>query len=277
MTSSTGYPASAPARRTARRALTAAAALFLAAPPALGAQAPAISAAFATAPAAAGARSARSVMSTGERSVYDVKYGAMKVGTGVMETRGIEQVRGRAAWHTVFSLKGGIPLYRVDDRMESWIDVQSFSSLRFHKENHEGRRHRVRTIEFDLDRNTFRDLRDSVEQPAAEAPLDDASFLYFVRTIPLEVGQRYDFDRYFRPERNPVTLHVVRRERITVPAGTFETIVVRPVIKTKGIFAEGGNAEVWLTDDDRRLVVQLKAKVSFGSITMQMREHQPGG
>ena len=274
---STGYPAPATARRTARRALTAVAALFLAAPPALGAQAPAISAAFATAPSAAGARPARSVMSSGERSVYDVKYGAMKVGTGVMEVRGIEQVRGRPAWHTVFSLKGGIPLYRVDDRLESWIDVQSFSSLRFHKENNEGRRHRVRTIELYPERNTYRDLRDSVEQPAAEAPLDDASFLYFVRTIPLEVGQRYDFDRYFRPERNPVTLHVLRRERITVPAGTFETIVVRPIIKTKGIFAEGGNAEVWLTDDDRRLVVQLKAKVSFGSITMQMREHQPRG
>ncbi len=38
------------------------------------------------------------------------------------------------------------------------------------------------------------------------APLDDGSFLYFVRTIPLEVGQTYNFDRYFNPKANPVTI-----------------------------------------------------------------------
>lgn len=272
-----GYPAAEPARRLTRRATTAAAAFFVVAPPLLGAQTSSMSAAFSTAPAAASARPTRVMLSAGERSVYDVKYGALRVGTGVMEVRGLAEVRGRPAWHTVFTITGGIPLYRVNDRLESWIDAETFSSLRFVKDQHEGRRRRARTIEFYPERNSFRDVRDSVESPSVDAPLDDASFLYFVRTIPLEVGERYDFDRYFRPERNPVTLHVLRRERITVPAGTFETIVVRPVIKAKGIFAEGGHAEVWLTDDDRRLVVQLKAKVSFGSITMQMREHQAGG
>ena len=73
--------------------------------------------------------------------------------------------------------------------------------------------------------------------------------MYFVRTIPLEVGKTYDFNRYFRPDRNPVQIRVLRKDTIKVPAGTFQTIVIQPVIKSKGIFSEKGHAEMWLTDD----------------------------
>ena len=109
----------------------------------------------------------------------------------------------------------------------------------------------------------------------ADAPLDEAAFIYFLRRIPLAVGETYSFDRYFKPDRNPIRLEVLRRERIEVPAGTFETIVVRPIIKAKGIFSENGQAEVWLTDDDRHLMVQMKAKVSFGSLNLQLKSLGP--
>ena len=62
---------------------------------------------------------------------------------------------------------------------------------------------------------------------------------------------------------------------LEVPAGTFETIVVRPIIKAKGIFSENGQAEVWLTDDDRHVMVQMKAKVSFGSLNLQLKSLGP--
>jgi hypothetical protein len=86
--------------------------------------------------------------------------------------------------------------------------------------------------------------------------------------VPLEVGQTYRFDRYFKPDRNPVTIRVLRRERVTVPAGTFDAIVIQPVIKAKGIFSEDGQAELWLSDDDRRMIVQMKSRLSFGSIDL---------
>jgi hypothetical protein len=51
---------------------------------------------------------------------------------------------------------------------------------------------------------------------------------------------------------------------------------VQPVIKAKGLFSEGGHAEVWLTDDERRLVVQIRARLSVGSITLALRDYEPG-
>jgi hypothetical protein len=60
----------------------------------------------------------------------------------------------------------------------------------------------------------------------------------------------------------------VREDTVTVDAGTFATIVIRPTIKTSGIFSENGEARVWLSNDDRRLPVQLKTKFSRFSLTL---------
>ena len=217
-----------------------------------------------------------SAMLVGERLAYDVRFGALKVGTGAMEVRGVDSVRGRDAWHTAFTIKGGIPLYKVDDRMESWIDTASFTSLRFVQETNEGRRHRTKRIELYPERGVYvEETATPVDKPTVEQPLDEAAFIYFLRRVPLVVGESYSYDRYFKPDRNPIRLEVLRRERIEVPAGTFETVVVRPIIKAKGIFSENGQAEVWLTDDARHAMVQMKAKVSFGLLTLQLRSVAP--
>ncbi len=215
-------------------------------------------------------------MFVGERLTYDVKFGALKVGTGAMEITGVDTVRGRDAWHTVFTIKGGVPLYKVDDRMESWIDTTSFTSLRFASETHEGRRHRTKRVELYPERGVYvEEGPNATDKPTVDQPLDEAAFIYFLRRIPLVVGETYSYDRYFKPDRNPIRLEVLRRERIEVPAGTFETIVVRPIIKAKGIFSENGQAEVWLTDDARHAMVQMKAKVSFGSLNLQLKSLGP--
>ena len=47
--------------------------------------------------------------------------------------------------------------------------------------------------------------------------------------------------------------------------------MIRPTIRSPGIFAESGEAEVWVTDDERRLMVQMKAKLSFGTLSLSLR------
>src|SRR5690242_3707686 len=192
----------------------------------------------------------------GERLSYDVHFGVLKVGTGSMEVRGIDTVRNRPAYHTTFRISGGIPLYRVDDVFESWFATDDLSSLRFNQDQNEGTKERQHRYEIFPERRVYTDLSDDKgEQPSVADPLDDGSFVYFVRTLPLEVGKTYEFQRYFKPDRNPVTIRVLRRERVKVPAGTFDAVVIQPVIKTKGVFSESGHAELWISDDDRHMIV----------------------
>ncbi len=213
----------------------------------------------------------------GERLEYDVRFGAIRAGRGSMEVKGIETIRGRPAYHTVFEVKGGIPFFRVHSVFQSWTDTASLSSLRFIQDQDEGPRERERHYEIFPDRQVYteRVAGEGEEQPSVANPVDDGSFLYFIRTVPLEVGQTYTFNNYFRPDRNPVVIRVLRREQVKVPAGTFDAIVIQPSIKTRGIFSEKGQAEVWLSNDDRRIMLQMKSKLSFGSLNLHLTSYRP--
>lgn len=208
----------------------------------------------------------------GEKLEYDVKFGALKVGNGSMEVLDVSDVRGRPSWHTLFRITGSIPLYRVNDRQESWFDVTTLTSRRFHQDIEEGNYKPKRHYEMFPERGMYQ-KNNEPEEPTVSNPLDDGSFLYFVRTIPLDVGKEYAFSRYFNPEANPVRIKVLRREVIETPAGKFNTVVLQPTFRTKGIFSENGKAEVWISDDAARIVVQLKSRLSIGSLNLYLKSH----
>jgi len=191
-----------------------------------------------------------------------------------MEVVGVEPLRGRDAYHTRFLLRGGTAFFRVNDRYESWFDARTMESLRYAQQIDQGTYERERLFDIFPERRTFTESGRAEPQPSVADPLDDGSFLYFLRTIPLEVGKTYEFNRYFRPDRNPVRVTVLRRERIRVPAGTFDAVVVRPTIKTTGIFSEGGRAEVWFADDSTRRMLQMKSRLPFGSLNLYLRSVQ---
>jgi hypothetical protein len=211
----------------------------------------------------------------GETLVYDAKFGAIKVGTAQMTVSEIDTLRGHEAWHTSFGVSGGTFFYKLRDRYESWFDTRTFASLRHIQDVDQGSYERTRTFEIFPTRRVYTE-NDSEERESVEDPLDDGSFLYFIRTIPFSVGQTYRFNRYFRPDRNPVTIRVVRKERVKVPAGTFDCVVIQPIIKSRGIFSEGGEAEIWISDDDKRIMVQMKSKLKIGSLNLYLKSYTPG-
>jgi hypothetical protein len=208
--------------------------------------------------------------SVGESFRYDVKFGFIKAGSGEMSIVGVESIRGQPAWHARFTVHGGYLALKVDDVLESWMDATTLSSLRFSQDFNEIGRDREKLFDIFPDRGSYIQ-HGKPEKPSVANPLDDGSFLYFIRTVPLVVGQTYEFNRYFIPDRNPVRIRVLRRERVGVPAGSFDCIVIQPIIKAKGIFSENGQAEIWLTDDARRIMVQMKSKLPFGSLNLYLR------
>jgi hypothetical protein len=211
----------------------------------------------------------------GERMDYRVKFGPLRVGRAHMEVAGVDTIAGNATYHLQFHLSGSIPFYRLDDTQESWLDVTLLATRRFQKDTHEGSYERYREYDFDLERGILTGLEGETDSIPGNA-LDEAAFIYFVRSIELEVGETYEWNRYYRLDRNPVILRVLRRERVEVPAGEFETIVVRPIIKTRGIFAEGGEAEIYITDDERRVPVRINSKMTVGTVVLELTEYREG-
>ena len=214
----------------------------------------------------------------GELASYQVKLGVFRVGEGIMAVQAVDTIRGHPTYRVMLNIQGGVPFYQMDDTLRSWIDTRELVSRRFRQDQKQGDYERHRQFEFFPEEQRFEraDVDESGELPTSR-PLDDLSFVYFVRTLPLEVGETYTFDRYFQEDGNPVKIKVLRRDRIEVPAGEFETIVVQPIIKTDGIFSEGGRAEIHFTDDHRRQVVYMKTRIPVvGNLTLHLMELEEG-
>jgi hypothetical protein len=94
--------------------------------------------------------------------------------------------------------------------------------------------------------------------------------------VRVPVGQTREFHQYFKPDRNPVIIRALRRDTVEVPSGRYPTVVVRPSIQARGLFAEGGQAELWLSDDADRVLVQLRARFAGFSLSLLLTEFRPG-
>jgi hypothetical protein len=206
----------------------------------------------------------------GERLEYEVRFGIFRVGHATMEVLGIDTIRGEPVYHVVFAIRGRALFYSMLDTLESWFSVHDLTSRRFVQDNREnGSRYYHRYEIFPALGYYIQDGKDTL--PTTAQPLDDASFFYFSRTVPLQVGRTYEYPRYFKPDRNPVTLQVLSEDSVSTPAGRFATIAVRPVFKSRGLFAEGGRAQVYLLADSTRIPVLIRTWLSVGHLTMSLR------
>ena len=227
-----------------------------------------------TAAARDSAPALRLPFAAGEQLEYDVKFGIFHVGRAIMEVAGIDTVRGVPAYHVLFVIRGKAAFfYSMTDTLESWFSTSDLTSLRFVQNNNENGHRYYHSYEIHPNAGYYvQDGKDSL--PTTAQPLDDASFFYFARTIPLEVGQTYTFPRYFKPDRNPVKLTVLSEDTVDTPAGRFAAIAIRPVFKSRGLFAEGGRAIVYLAADSTRIPLVIKSTMSLGSLSMSLRSRR---
>jgi hypothetical protein len=215
----------------------------------------------------------------GEEAVYQLKVGIISAGQGRLAVAGVEDVRGFPSYRFEVDIVGGLPGLRVNDHYYSWMDVSTLASRRYTRD--------IQEPFYDPPTRTFEIYPEESRWTLGDAdqgrtlsslPMDEFSFLYYIRTLPLAVGETYELNRYFKEDGNPVIIRVLRKEQKEVPAGTFNTIVVQPIIKTSGLFSEGGKAEVYFSDDATRNIVYLKSDIpSFpGSLTLHLKEFTPG-
>ena len=214
----------------------------------------------------------------GERFDFQVKLGVFSAGEGYMEVAGVDTVRGRPTYRLGMGLKGRVLFAKVNDRYQSWLDTRALTSLHFIKDVHEVRYQSFKEFAIYPEERRWQQLdEDHADRMDTAEPLDELAFIFWLRTLPLQVGDTYTVPRYFERKGNPVVIRVLRKERKVVPAGAFNTIVVQPIIKTEGLFGEGGNAEIYLSDDAARQLVYMRSEIPVvGSLTLHLTRARAG-
>jgi hypothetical protein len=214
----------------------------------------------------------------GERMTFQAKYGLFNVGTATLEVTGLDSVRGTETVQLRFHLHGSALWYELDQKLESWVGRADFRSRRYRRQTLENGKERTSQFDIFPDSGFYRELGRDTTFATIPDPLDDAAFFYWVRTTPLELKKRYEYHRYFRPDRNPAILEVIKRERLNAAGRKWNALVVRVTIpRGRGIFAERSDTRLWLSDDDRRVVLALQSTFSFGTVTLKLKEYLAAG
>lgn len=209
----------------------------------------------------------------GERLEYSAKLGILKMGRATLSVPRLDTVRGREAYVLEFRLTAKSPFYDVDDRLTSYSTTSGFESLRFHQDFSKDD---DRIFDIFPDSGYYVQAGREAHEPTPASPVDDTSFFYFLRLAPLEVGRTYTYRNYFKDEKNPVTVRVLKRETMELPDGSeVPVLVLHPIIdEGKGLLSKRSDTRIWITDDERRIPVQIRGKFPFGTVTLRLEEMQ---
>ncbi len=210
----------------------------------------------------------------GERLTFEIKYGFVSAGAAVLGIPEITRERGRDCYHIVSVAESNAffsIFFPVRDVVESLLDTRELVSLKFEKRLSEGDFRAHDLVIFDHDRHVAiypgsGKTRDRLVPLSLDAQ-DILSSLYYVRMVDLEVGRSIFIENHADKKNYPLEIRVLGRERVDVPAGTFDCLIVEPIMRTAGLFRHKGSLKIWLTDDEYRVPVLMRSKVMIGSVS----------
>ena len=211
----------------------------------------------------------------GERLVFSLQYGLINAGEASLEVRNIAILDSVKSYH-IFSVARSNStfdlVFKVRDHHESFIDYDNLYSLKFKKHIREGNYRRDEFVDFDQ-KNHLAIYKDEKTR-IAPSTQDFLSAFYYIRTIALIPGQAILLANHSNKKNYPIYIKVLRKEKISVPAGDFKCVVIEPVLKTSGIFKQKGKLTIWLTDDIVKMPVLLRSKVLIGSFEAQLNKYE---
>jgi len=219
----------------------------------------------------------------GERFVFSVQYGIMRAGTATLAVTGPEEINGLMAYRITAEARSN-PVFdgffKVRDVNESHLDIVQLHTLRYYKDINEGNYSRQKETFFHQEEGVARypgeTNPDKMENLIPPHALDVLGAFYYARTLSLEVGDRFSMDVHVDNDNYPLWVDVVERNTIRTPAGTFQCLLLKPELRSEGIFKQEGEIFVWVTDDDRHMPVLLSASVLIGEISCLLESYTPG-
>jgi hypothetical protein len=198
--------------------------------------------------------------SVGEKLTYEVSLASgARVGSATMWVEGPVDIRGSNAYVLRFDSRIRLLLLPAVSRSSSWFDPVRGVSLRFYKHERNPLTRDDESVDLYPDEKRWASADGKSGASPSGSPLDELSFMYFIRTLPMTAGATYTFDRHFDAARNPITVSVIRREVIPTPMGELHVIRVEMRVRDPRHYKGEGIIRIHLSDDQCRLPVRIES------------------
>lgn len=218
----------------------------------------------------------------GEKFIYHIRWFGVPVGDALMSIPEITEINGRKVYHLkaeVESSKWFSMIFKLKDRLDSYVDVEGLYPLKFERYQREGGYKAEEVMEYDHANRTatYRSLlNNSVKtMEVPEGVQDMLSCIYWVRLQEAKPGTSIFVDVNADEKNWKLEVKVMGSERIEMlNLGVYDAFVAHPIAKFRGAILKKGKMWVWVSADERRIPLILKAETPFGPIVTYLHEMQ---
>lgn len=219
----------------------------------------------------------------GEQIKYRIHYGVLNAGFATLNVKK-SNYEGRSHYHVVGegSSSGAVrALYKVDDRYETYIDVETNKPSKFVRKIDEGGYTRDQIYTFDHKQKVVK-INDKKEKKVTYQEINSSvqdiiSAFYYLRnydTDDLKTGDYIAVDVFMTDETFKFKLKILGRENIKSKFGTVKCLKIRPYVQSGRIFKESESVTMWVTDDKNHVPIQIKAELTVGSLKADLHSYK---
>lgn len=213
----------------------------------------------------------------GERLVFDVKYSFIVAGEAMFRVSELIEYNGRQCYRVEFTVQSTPTfswIYKVDDWYETIIDKDGIFPWRFKQRLREGKYRNDFEARFDQLNHVA--YTEKGQYPIPPYVYDAVSAFYYVRTLDFSKsrpGERLTLYNFYKDSTYALAVKFLGFQQISIAAGTFNTVVIEPLMREGGLFKSEGRIIIWLTNDEKKIPVKVSTKVIVGSIDAELREY----
>lgn len=212
----------------------------------------------------------------GERFVFKINYGFINAGYATLEVRDAT-INSKNVFHVIgqgYTTGFSKFIFKVEDNYESYIDKETGNPYRYVRKINEGGYTKNQEGFFNPTENKIlvKDYKHNTEDTFSipKNTQDIISSFYYLRNYPnidkMKVGEFVAIDMFFDNKTIKFRLKFLGREDIRTKFGTVSTMIFKPLVQTGRVFKEEESLTIWISDDNNKIPVRVKASLLVGSI-----------
>ncbi|MFH1612143.1 MAG: DUF3108 domain-containing protein [bacterium] len=199
----------------------------------------------------------------GEKLIYKIKILNVSVGTQILHVVGINQINNKETYKIFYELKSSDFLnrfYNLHDIIYVNMDKQTFHPIQIEKKIKEGKyeNHVLAKFNFEEKKVYVREKNREFTKDLLPSTFDFISIVYYMRNQNLKVGKKFRIGMFGGREITSNVITVEGKEKIKIPFGTFETIVI--VQKPEAL-------KIWFTNDADCIPVKIEVQLKYGYLS----------
>jgi hypothetical protein len=231
----------------------------------------------------------RAPFSPGESFVMSLSYFGITAAYIKISTLPEVEIAGNKAYHFRAKLKSADfykSIYSLDDTIESFIGKDAFQPIKYTLVQRESGQNVDDLQLFDLENlrtyHWYKRVKKGINRDLEKDAFipryfqDSFSALFFVRGLPLNLGDKFEFPIVTRGKIWILKVHVAELDEVDFDGEDIPALKLVAETHFPGVLKKKGDITFWYSNDKLRRLLRFEAKVKVGTLKGEMLEYTAG-